>query len=419
MSEAQPNPDRLDIGRFELLEKIGQGGMSAVFKARDLTSRDIVAVKIASHAVVNDPQLSRRFELEYALAQPLTHRNLVKVLGAGKHQEVPFLVMEYIDGPSLAKHIATQGCLREHEALSLLLPVADALTYLHRRQIVHRDIKPGNILISSQGQVKLADLGLVKDLGSMSQLTRTNMGLGTIQFASPEQFDDAATSDARSDVYSLAATLYAALTGENPFGKGTTSQIVQRKLLNQFEAPIQKLPKLRPAVDAAIRLGMHAERDRRPESVSEFVAYLTGWKKVPADIALPGKVTHVDAPTRMPKKTTHERRTSARYEIEIASDCRTALGAASQRWASTIVDISTTGVCLQSSRRFEPGSLVEVVFSTQSDDSAVTHLTRVRWNKETDSDSWLHGCEFVQPISDDDLETVFSGLMDHTTAHQN
>jgi serine/threonine protein kinase len=243
------------------------------------------------------------------------------------------------------------------------------------------------------------------------------MGLGTIQFASPEQFDDAAASDVRSDIYSLAATLYTALTGENPFGKGTMLQLVQRKLMNQFVAPIQKLPTLRPAVDAAIRMALQSERDKRPESVSEFVAYLTGWKKIAAAAPLPGAITNVAPLGKVTKKSADERRVNTRYEVEVTGDCRPAIGAASQRWGSTIMDISTTGVCLQAPRRFEPGSLLEIVFSVKPDDSAVTHLTRVRWNKGIEGDTWLHGCEFVKPIAEGDLEAVFSDLMENTRAN--
>src|SRR5207249_1073158 len=118
--------------------------------------------------------------------------------------KTPYLVMELIDGPSLLQHLRTNVRLSENDALAILMPVADALTYLHKKQIVHRDIKPANILLTSSGVPKLADLGLIKNLDSMSRLTRSNLGLGTMQFVSPEQFDDARSVDVRSDIYSLA-----------------------------------------------------------------------------------------------------------------------------------------------------------------------------------------------------------------------
>jgi serine/threonine protein kinase len=412
MSDKRPNRKPQQVGKYELLEKVGQGGMSAVFKARDAVNGTTVAVKIASRAVINDPHLSRRFALEYDLVYALSHRNLVKVLDHGKHEELPYLVMEYVDGSSLAKRIAEQKCLREHEALSVFLPIADALTYLHGKKIIHRDIKPANILVASSGHVKLADLGLMKDLGSISRLTRTNVGLGTLHFASPEQFDDGGAADARSDIYSLAATLYTALTGEPPFGKGPVMSVLQRKLGNQFEAPIQKLPNLRTAVDFAIRMALHAEPAQRPASVAEFIAYLTGWKKYPADVQPPGIIGAVSVSSKITKKAQHERRANERYEVEVAGSCRAA--GTGRRWASAVMDISTTGMCVQVSRRFEPGSVLEFAILVDPNDSAINQLACVRWIKAVDSKAWLLGCEFAQEMSREDLETLFNTQLDQT-----
>jgi len=462
MSDMRPTRKPQQVGKYLLLEKVGQGGMSTVFKAHDTTTDAIVAVKLAARAVINDPHLSRRFELEYALVRPLTHRNLVKVLDYGKHDERPYLVMEYVDGPSLAQRIATDKCLGEHEALSILVPIAEALGYLHSQMIIHRDIKPANILLTSDGHVKLADLGLMKDLNSLSRLTRTNMGLGTLQYASPEQFDDAGAADARSDVYSLAATLYTALTGETPFGKGSLLSVVKRKLRNQFEAPIQKVPNLRVAVDTAIRMAMHAEPQNRPASVADFVAYLTGWKKFPDDlqppgtdsavaslgkvikkkfpddvrppgtdsaVASPGKVNKKKLPDDVQsrgtdravassgkeiKKAGHERRISNRFQIEATGSCRAAIGAADRRWVSTILDISTTGMRMQVGRRFETGSVLEVAIAINGADNAIHLLAHVRWIKAGEGNAWLLGCEFVEKMNMEDLETLFNLGLDPT-----
>jgi len=424
MAESSPKRVGRTIGPYELLEKVGKGGMSSVYKARDTRSKEIVAVKIATREVADDPSLSRRFELEFALAKPFSHRNLVKVLEYGIHESIPFIAMEFIDGLSLAQHIAKFKCLREHEALSILLPIADALTYLHNQQIIHRDIKPANILMSANGLVKLADMGLIKDLDSVSRLTRTNTGLGTVQFSPPEQFNDASSTDVRGDIYSLATTIYTALTGEFAFGKGTVTSIMMKKLTNNFDAPSKKVPGLRPSIDAAIRMAMHADPKFRPESVTEFVALLTGWKKYPANTVLPGKVDEAVPPAppkakasgralKLTKKPAHERRTNARYEIEVQGKCRAALDGLGQAWDASITDISTTGLCFAGKRRFEPGSVVEIVFSVNAD-SAINHLARVRWLKAADNKTWLHGCEFVNAMTDADLEIIFADLMDKT-----
>jgi serine/threonine protein kinase len=422
MSDSSPLRTGRNIGPYLLQEKIGKGGMSCVYQARDMRSNETVALKVATREVAADPNLSQRFELEYSLAKPLKHRNLVKVLDYGKHDQVPYLAMELVDGMSLAQRLAKFKSLREHEALSILLPISDALTYLHKQKMIHRDIKPANILISSTGQVKLADMGLIKDLESDIRLTRTHMGLGTVQFSSPEQFNDASTTDLRSDIYSLAATIYNALTGEYPFGKGTVTSIMMKKLTNTFDAPIRKLPDLRPSIDAAIRMAMHAEAKFRPSSISEFVALLTGWKKYPPNVQLPGKVNAPTAPAKrktvtralkVSKKPSHERRVHARYEIEVEGKCRAALDSLRHSWPTSISDISTTGMCFQGKRRFEPGSVVEIMFSV-CDDTAINHLARVRWIKAAEDKSWLHGCEFVNAMTDADLELIFADLMDKT-----
>jgi serine/threonine protein kinase len=414
MSNEMPLRGARRFGDYELLEKIGQGGMSTVYKARDARTQDIVALKIASRLVMDDRQLSRRFELEFAVAHPLDHRNLVKVLHNGKHDKVPYLVMEFIDGPSLSQHLKTHERLSEHQALAIVLPIGEALTYLHQKQIIHRDIKPANILLTSSGEAKLADLGLLKNLESLSRLTRSNFGLGTMQFAAPEQFDDARSVDTRCDVYSLAATLYLTLTGEYPFGKGAALNVLERKLHNKFEAPISKVPQLRPSVDRAIRLALSADRQCRPASINDFVALLTGETKLTSAADLPGTMPPPAAKATIGKKTAQERRGGARYVVELEAACRAVVNAAGQRWPATITDLSVTGLCLLAKRRFETGSVLEVTFTLKADDTTINLLARVRWAKSTESKSWLLGCEFVKAIADDDLNMIFANHMDKT-----
>ncbi|MBI2807857.1 MAG: protein kinase [Planctomycetes bacterium] len=413
MTSLIPKQGVPQIGRFEVLSKIGQGGMSTVFKARNPVTDEIVAIKLASRAVVGDPQLVRRFELEYATAKVLSHRNLVKFFDYGTHGQLPFLVMEYIEGCSLTEAITQKKHLREHEALSAILPIADALIYLHKRQIIHRDVKPANILVGANGQIKLADLGLIKDLGSLSRLTKTKMALGSLHFAAPEQFEDASTADERCDVYSLAATLHTALTGECPFGTGTITTLLHRKMTNQYDASISKLPGIRPAVDLAIRMALQADPARRPKSVSEFVAYLTGWKSFPADLRLPGGPTQ-QGPTKVSKKTGQERRKALRFETDVPGNCRPALGSAAQVWDSAVIDLSTTGLCLQCNRRFEPGIVLQVALSSDLCEDVVPQLARVRWIKPADNKLWIHGCEFVHPFTDEELNGLISDLMERT-----
>ncbi len=399
------------VGPYQLLQKLGRGGMSTVFKARDTRTDATVAVKVAARMVVNNVQLSRRFELEYSLVRPLKHPNLVRVLDHGFHNDIPYLVMEYMDGLSLAAHLKLNGGLGEHEALAIVLQVADALTYLHKKKIVHRDIKPGNILMTAAGDAKLADLGLVKNLDSLSRLTHSRTSLGTMQFVSPEQFDDARGVDARSDIYSLAATLYLMLTGEFPFGSGATLSVVERKLRNKFIAPRNKAPELRPCVDAAICMALDADRDKRPASIGDFVTFLTDENKARPAPETTGTAQAPPTPSHA-KIAFKERRRGNRYAVELDATCGAVVNIAGKRWPAWVVDISTTGLRLSGQRRFEPGTMLDVSFT--ADNNAFSQLASVRWAKQTETKSWLIGCEFDQVLSDDALNTICASQMDDT-----
>jgi eukaryotic-like serine/threonine-protein kinase len=407
------------FGAYDLLDKIGQGGMSSVYKARHSGTGDVAAIKIASRAVINDVHLSRRFELEYDVAHRLNHPNLVKVLGNGKSDQVPYLVMEYVDGPSLAQILKIHARLSEQDALAIMLRTASAVTYLHNNQIVHRDIKPANIILNSVGDAKLADLGLVKNLESLSRLTRSNIGLGTIQFASPEQFDDARAADPRSDIYSLAATMYVLVTGMPPFGKGSMLHVLNRKLQNQFDSPISRVPGLSPYVDAAIRSGLQADREKRPASVAEFIAPLQDAQKgrpvsvsQTAALAIKPKLDPSDSSAE--KNASKERRNGVRFAVEVEAKCRAVANSGGQHWPAWIVDVSSHGLCLRMPRRFEVGSGLEVYFTVHGEAIGTTQLAQVRWVKAAESKSWLLGCQFLKPIPDDVLNSMIEDFMELT-----
>src|SRR5262245_41733651 len=205
------------IGGFQVLEAVGEGGMATVYKAQHPDTQEIVAIKLVRPEIAGKDLLLKRFEQEFRVASKLDHPNMVRALGFGQEGRSPYIVMEFVDGESLGDRILREGGLPESEAVDIVVQVAEALHSAHEHGLIHRDLKPDNILLTRTGQAKLADLGLVKDVDSGLNLTRTGRGLGTPSFMAPEQFSDAKNANVRSDIYSLGATLYMVVTGHLPF----------------------------------------------------------------------------------------------------------------------------------------------------------------------------------------------------------
>lgn len=264
------------VGDYEILSKIAEGGMGTVYKARSLRTGELVAVKILLPSTAKNPVLLKRFEQECRAAAALEHEHVVRVLDYCGVGASPYLVMEYVDGESLGKRIEREGPLDENEAIRLIAQVCEGLHKAHKQRLIHRDVKPDNILVTRDGVAKLTDLGLVKNADDELNLTKTGRGLGTPNFMAPEQFRDAKNADVRCDIYSLGATLYMAVTGEVPFGKVGPLDCWMRKIRNELPAPREVNPKISERVDWAIRRAMSADPEQRPASCKEFVEDLTG-----------------------------------------------------------------------------------------------------------------------------------------------
>ncbi len=202
--------------RYEISETLGQGGMGRVVKATDRKLKRPVAIKQLLTEFSSSSQAWKRFLTEAQSIAALSHFNIIQIFDYGLTREGPFLVMEFVDGPSLSDRIANEP-LEPGEAVEIAAQLAEALHVAHRRGIVHRDIKPANVLLTSTGTPKLGDFGLARqDDSDASQHTQAGAVLGTLDYMSPEQRKDASQADARSDQWSLAATLYELLTGEVP-----------------------------------------------------------------------------------------------------------------------------------------------------------------------------------------------------------
>jgi serine/threonine protein kinase len=218
-----PEPAELaaSFPQFEILERVGQGGMGTVYKVRQRSLDRIAALKILSLDARADPAFEERFVRESRTLAQLNHPNIVTVFDCGKVGSLFYLVMEYVDGVNLREALR-DGALGPADSLDVIRQICDALQYAHDQDVVHRDIKPENILLDGRGRVQIADFGLAKLLGRTPidiSLTATNQILGTYRYMAPEQIERPLSVDHRADIYSLGVVLYELLTGELPLGR--------------------------------------------------------------------------------------------------------------------------------------------------------------------------------------------------------
>jgi serine/threonine protein kinase len=265
------------LGNYDLVALIAEGGMGAVYRATCRSTGATVAIKVLPAETAKNPTLLRRFEQEFKAATLIDHPNVVKALdycGSGTN---PFLVMEFVDGESLGQRVDRVGRIPEADAVRMIGQVCEGLHRAHKQGLIHRDVKPDNILVTRDGGVaKLTDLGLVKDVEGELNLTRTGRGLGTPHFMAPEQFRNAKKADVRCDVYSLGATLYCLVTGETPFDKTSPLDCWVKKTKNDFPEPKRFAPGLSDRVNWAILRAMSADPAARPANCREFMEDLTG-----------------------------------------------------------------------------------------------------------------------------------------------
>ena len=234
------------LEHFRLDSLIGGGGMGVVFRATDLRLNRTVALKVLSQMHAQDPETVRRFQNEARSAARLDHENIARVYYVGHDRGLYFIVFEYIEGINLRDLVARSGPLPPERALQLAFQVAQALAHAHSRNVVHRDVKPSNVLITPDGKAKLVDMGLARlhEVDQSHDLTASGVTLGTFDYISPEQARDPRNVDIRSDIYSLGCTLFFVLSGRPPFPHGTVLQ----KLLQHQNEPPPKLRELNPQV---------------------------------------------------------------------------------------------------------------------------------------------------------------------------
>src|SRR5205823_13551693 len=240
-------PDGRILGAYRLLEQVGRGGMGLVYRAEHLRLRREAAVKVLPVDLAREAEFLKRFEREAASAAALQHPNILAVWDYGEQDDTPYLVMPYIAGGTLKDRLR-RGSLPAEEIIGYLRQMADALDYAHERGIIHRDVKPANMLVDQRGQLYLADFGIARALEGSEGLTRAGAGIGTPEYMAPEQAQGRA--DARSDLYALGVIPYQMLAGRVPFTGASGIEV----LMKHLREPPPPLP-LRDAAPAPPQVG--------------------------------------------------------------------------------------------------------------------------------------------------------------------
>jgi serine/threonine-protein kinase len=283
--------------RYELEELVGTGGMSSVFRAHDRLLDRKVALKILHQQYNDDGEYVERFRREARAVAALSHPNIVTVIDRGEHEGRQFIVFEYVDGENLKRLIERRGPAPVATVLELGMQIARGLSFAHQQGLVHRDVKPQNVLLNGDGQAKVTDFGIARSLDMKHGMTQTGTVLGTSDYIAPEQAQGQHV-DEHTDVYSLGVVLYELLTGQVPF-PGENFVAVAMRHINEPPPPIRdKRPDVPPRVEAAIRCAMAKDPADRFPTMTDFcreleacLAELQGGATTVAPAAAPGRAS--------------------------------------------------------------------------------------------------------------------------------
>jgi tetratricopeptide (TPR) repeat protein/predicted Ser/Thr protein kinase len=275
-AKGQLEPGTLLAERFEILQLLGQGGMGAVYKARDTELERLVALKLIRPELASHPEILRRFKQELILAREVTHRNVIRIFDLGQAQGIKFITMEYVEGRDLKGQIHEKGKFTADEAVPVVLQIAAALEAAHTAGVVHRDLKPQNVMSDKDGRVYVMDFGIARSLEHQG-MTQTGALMGTPEYMSPEQAKGEKV-DARSDLFALGIIFYEMLTGISPF-KADTAMAMMFKRTQERATPLAQMNLGIPGVISDIvSKCLEIKTEERYQSAREVISDLEAWK---------------------------------------------------------------------------------------------------------------------------------------------
>lgn len=278
--------------RYELLCRVGTGGMAVVYKAKDKILNRFVAVKILREEFKENEEFIRRFNVESQAAASLSHQNIVQIYDVGEEDGLHYIVMEYLEGKTLKEYMNEKGGkLPWREAANFSMQICRALEHAHSKHVVHRDIKPQNIIMTEEGKLKVADFGIARAANNTTTVNSTSAAVGSAHYLSPEQARGGYT-DCRSDIYSLGVVMYEMFTGRLPFDADTGVSVIMQHLHEQPEPPCSVNPDIPRGIEAIILKAMNKEQRLRYENAKDILDDLIAVYRNP-NIKL--SMLHIDA----------------------------------------------------------------------------------------------------------------------------
>ncbi len=360
------------LGQYKILEKIGQGSVGLVFRAEHTTMKKVAALKVLFEHLTQNKDSVRRFLREAMAGASLNHPNIVQMYDAGEDRGVYYIVMELVEGRTLEEIVGHEGPLPVEKAMDVAIQIGRALQYAYEKKIVHRDLRPGNLVLSADGVAKVIDMGTAKSLenSGLSTLTKTGISFGTINFASPEQIFDAKNVDHRADIYSLGASLYYMTTGQMPFQARSPKEFFEKVNTEDLPAASAVNPKVSADLTRIIQRMMKRNREDRYQTPEELVNELTtryfaefsaedifaGMRSGPAqaqqqerelsayDIRIAKEVQQKLMPSTLPKIPGFEIGTYYKPAKEVGGDYYDLFPIGNHRFVAIVADVSGKGI---------------------------------------------------------------------------